>query len=134
MHRNNRINFTKNYKHINIHKYNNCLKYDNINKINNWIRHFLKKHNIKYNNVELFPMFKVYVKNEYYIICDGAIYIDTKQYNNKWIKRLKLICEKNEIILCFNKDYFNKFLNLYNKRNNVFINTNFFDIYKEFYI
>ena len=83
MHRNNRINFTKKYKHINIHKYNNCLKYDNINKINNWIRHFLKKHNIKYNNVELFPMFKVYVKNEYYIICDGAIYIDTKQYNNK---------------------------------------------------
>lgn len=100
MHRNNRRNFVVKYKHINIHKYKNCLYGTNINKINNYIRHFCKKHNIiiKYICVTLYK----FTYNDV-----DEVFIPTKIvldiYNtNKYVDKLKLICEENEVILVVN--------------------------------
>ncbi|MBO5004967.1 MAG: hypothetical protein J6D03_06990 [Clostridia bacterium] len=134
MHRKKSYKSEFNYKHINIHKYTNCLFRLNINKIRNWLRHYLNKHNIKYNDLQFFPGFDIYIEGNRYPT-DGAIYIDTKQKNNKWIKKLALICEQNERIFTLNKEYYNKFLDIYNKRHinqdDVLITNIFFNHYNK---
>lgn len=100
MHRNNRKKFVDNYKHINIHKYKNCLYGTNRNKIESYIRHYLKKHNIQFS-IDCISMYFFTKFN------DDETFVPTKivlnVYNkNKWINRLKLICEENEVELIIN--------------------------------
>ena len=100
MHRNNRRNFVVNYKHINIHKYKNCLYGTNINKITNYIRHFCKKHNIIVKSINV-TLYTFTYNGDDEIFTPTKVVLDT--YNtNKYVNKLKLICEENEVNLVIN--------------------------------
>ena len=101
MHRNNRRNFLINYKNINIHKYKNCLYETNINKITNYIRHFCKKHNIIIKDISV-TLYEFTYNNDDEVFIPTKIVLNIHKIN-KYINKLKLICEENEVNLVIHR-------------------------------
>lgn len=98
MHRSKR-DFVNNYNHINIHTYKNCLYGRNKTKIENWIKHFLNYHKIKFNNLHInLWYFKKREDDETFVptFVKFNVY-DLTNDNKKWMNKLKLIFEENEV-------------------------------------